>query len=196
MTCRLPFYFKHRISDGQSLVETALLLPILAFLLIGILELGLILYAHVTVSNAAREAARAASLYRSTRYSAWAPGDSIKKCDGSIPGWSLNNTVQQAIVYRERNSSGSKLGCPNSSGSIRYVSLGWLPGVTSPTWSTSITSSNFTSQPNTDAAWPDAGTRATVQLRYPYRLFFLSQLLPFLTDPIWISKSVEFEFQQ
>jgi hypothetical protein len=191
LTCRLPFYLKHRISGGQSLVETALLLPILALLLIGILEFGLILYAHVTVSNAVREAARAASLYRSTRYSAWAPSDPIKDCDGS-PGWSLNNTVQQAIVYRELNSSG----CPNSSGTIRYVSLGWLPAVTNPVWSVSITSSSFTSQPNTDAAWPDAGTRATVQLRYPYRLFFLSQLLPFLTDPIWISKSVEFEFQQ
>jgi len=196
LSCRLPFYLKHRISGGQSLVETALLLPILALLLIGILEFGLLLYAHVTVSNAAREAARAASLYRSTRYSAWEPSDTVRTCDGSIPGWSLNNTVQQAIVYRALGTSGTSSGCPNSSGSIKYVSLGWLPAVTSPVWTTSITSSSFTTQPNTDAAWPDAGTRATVELRYPYRSFFLSQLLPFLTDPIWISKSVEFEFQQ
>src|SRR5207249_360536 len=53
--------------SGQSMVEMALLLPILTLLLLGVIEFGFILYAHVQLANAAREAGRAASLYRSTR---------------------------------------------------------------------------------------------------------------------------------
>ena len=43
---------------GQSLVEFALILPILLLLLLGIIEGGRIIWAYITVQNAAREAAR------------------------------------------------------------------------------------------------------------------------------------------
>lgn len=43
---------------GQSIVEFALILPILLFLIMGIVQFGLILSGYVTVSNAAREGAR------------------------------------------------------------------------------------------------------------------------------------------
>jgi Flp pilus assembly protein TadG len=49
---------------GQSLVETALVLPILVILFLGIAEVGFLLFAEVQVTNAAREGARYGSLCR------------------------------------------------------------------------------------------------------------------------------------
>jgi Flp pilus assembly protein TadG len=43
---------------GQSLVEFAILLPILLLLLMGILEFGIMLNSYLTVNNSAREGAR------------------------------------------------------------------------------------------------------------------------------------------
>jgi TadE-like protein len=45
---------------GQSLVEVALVLPILLLILLGVFDFGRAVFAFNTVSNAAREAARVA----------------------------------------------------------------------------------------------------------------------------------------
>lgn len=45
---------------GQALVETALVLPVLLIILLGIFDFGRAIYAYNTISNAAREAARLA----------------------------------------------------------------------------------------------------------------------------------------
>ncbi len=47
-----------RNKKGQSLVEFAILLPILLLLLMGILEFGIMLNSYLTIHNAAREGAR------------------------------------------------------------------------------------------------------------------------------------------
>ena len=47
---------------GQSLVETALVLPVLAFLTFGLLDFGRAYYFQVAVTNAAREGSRTAIL--------------------------------------------------------------------------------------------------------------------------------------
>lgn len=44
---------------GQDLVEYALVLPLFLFLALSIIELSLLFFSYVTVSNAAREGARA-----------------------------------------------------------------------------------------------------------------------------------------
>jgi Flp pilus assembly protein TadG len=49
-----------RAERGQSLVEFALIIPILLLLLLGILDLGRAVAAYNSVSNAARSAARVA----------------------------------------------------------------------------------------------------------------------------------------
>jgi Flp pilus assembly protein TadG len=49
--------------DGQSLVEFSLILAPLLFLLLGIIQFGFIFQSYVTLSTAAREAARDASIY-------------------------------------------------------------------------------------------------------------------------------------
>lgn len=48
--------------QGQSLVEIALLLPIILILFLGIAEVGFLLFSHVQVANAARSGARDATL--------------------------------------------------------------------------------------------------------------------------------------
>ncbi len=47
---------------GQSLVEFALVLPLLLMLLFGIVDFGRAFHAYLTIDHAGREAARAASI--------------------------------------------------------------------------------------------------------------------------------------
>lgn len=44
--------------SGQSLVEFAIILPILLLLIMGIIEFGLIMNSYLTIQNASREGAR------------------------------------------------------------------------------------------------------------------------------------------
>jgi Flp pilus assembly protein TadG len=181
-------------SNGQALVEMAIITPLLIILLTGVFEFGLVLYAHVQVSNAAREAARAASLYRSTRFvtiNDTTDPDKVK-CDAASPisGWTLDQTVQQAIVYRALISSGSKQGCPNSSGAIQATSLGWLAPNPTPTWTVEVNGTTLDSN-----NLPVPGTQATVKLRYPYQLQVISNFFSYFSSPFWIEKSVKFEYQ-
>ncbi len=181
---------------GQSLAETALILPILTLLLLGVAEFGFMLYAHVQVSNAAREAARAASLYNATRYVPWADGSTIKTCEGTIDGWSLNQTLQQVIVNRGISTSGSDKGCPNSSGSIVYTSLGRLDATVVFTATVTPAQSTYYNATNNVTSSPTPGTTGTVTLVYPYRLPILSNLIPYLKNPILIRKSVQYQYVQ
>lgn len=57
--------FSRKISkreDGQSLVEFALIIPIVIFLLLAIIEYGWMLNAKITLTSAAREGARVAAV--------------------------------------------------------------------------------------------------------------------------------------
>jgi hypothetical protein len=49
--------------EGQNLVEFALLLPVLLYILMGIIQFGLIFAVYVTLNNSVREAARWGSIY-------------------------------------------------------------------------------------------------------------------------------------
>ncbi len=77
-------YFANRLPKqrGQAAVEMALTLPILLLILFGIIVSVFTFYAYIQVSNAAREGARAGSLYRLT---------------GTTSGLSFDQTVQAAI---------------------------------------------------------------------------------------------------
>lgn len=54
---------KRKRQRGSVIVEAALVLPILLFILMGIVEFGRILMIQQTLTNAAREAARTAAIY-------------------------------------------------------------------------------------------------------------------------------------
>lgn len=53
---------KLRNEHGQALVEMALVLPVFLLLLFFVLEMGRVGYAYITVSNAAREGGRVATI--------------------------------------------------------------------------------------------------------------------------------------
>ncbi len=48
--------------DGQSMVEFALILPLLVLIVAGLFDLGRAFFAYIVISNAAREGARYATL--------------------------------------------------------------------------------------------------------------------------------------
>ncbi len=52
-----------RDDTGQNIVEFALLLPVLMYILLGIIQFGFIFAAYLTLNNAVREAARWGSIY-------------------------------------------------------------------------------------------------------------------------------------
>ena len=52
---------KHRASRGQSLVELALITPLMLLLLLAAIDLGRLFYAQITIANSAREGAMVAA---------------------------------------------------------------------------------------------------------------------------------------
>jgi len=54
----------HKNDEGQSLVEFALVLPVLLFIILGMIEFGWILNAEISMTSAAREGARIAIVTR------------------------------------------------------------------------------------------------------------------------------------
>lgn len=52
-----------RSKKGQSMVETALMIPIIMLVLFGIVDFGRMLHALLTLDHAGREAARLASIH-------------------------------------------------------------------------------------------------------------------------------------
>lgn len=51
--------------NGQSLVETALIMPLIILILMGIIDFGMIFNSYLVVSNASREGARNAAVGKS-----------------------------------------------------------------------------------------------------------------------------------
>ncbi len=49
-------------SKGQSLVETAIIIPIILLLVFGVIDFGLIFNNYILITNASREGARKASI--------------------------------------------------------------------------------------------------------------------------------------
>jgi Flp pilus assembly protein TadG len=69
---------RRRDESGQSLVEFSLILAPLLFLLLGIIQFGFVFNAYVTVSTAAREAAREGSIYVYDRSLTQSQNDSLR----------------------------------------------------------------------------------------------------------------------
>ena len=85
MTRRLPaagsLGRRARRRRGMAMVEFVMVLPALLVILFGILEFGVLFYQWLTLSNAAREGARAAVVYRKT-------------CDAAL----VKSLVEQTVI--------------------------------------------------------------------------------------------------
>lgn len=174
---------RRRDKSAQSLVEFALILPLLVLLLYGLAEFGFLLYGHVQVTNAAREGARAGSLYLGSRfhYTA-ASGDDC---------WSIQRWVENALVQHTRDGKG----CPQSGYNTAVHSFGLL----SATPCTSASQMNcWTLQPllingggvNDSPSWIGAqvGKPLQVDVIYRYDLPLLGGV--FQANPVLIQKRV------
>ncbi len=152
---------------GQAAVEIALTLPVLLLVLFGIIVSVFIFYAVNQVSNAAREGARAGSLYRIT-YPA----------TGSSPTFTLlQQTVQKAVYDPSASPPVSALGTlAVSTGSFNVVS------------DVGVAYSG-------DATNPRPGDIVTVTVNYRYTVPVVSQALPMFPQPIPIVRMVVMEVQ-
>ena len=93
-------------SRGQALVELALILPLATMLLTGIIVFGIGLFYQQQVSNAAREAARYASLHSATaqcptvsKLTPAAPPASYVECDTPAAGWPRMTAAGRSLVF-------------------------------------------------------------------------------------------------
>lgn len=88
---------------GAALVEAALITPVFALLLFGILEFGLTFRDYLTVANASRDGARAASAFGDDTYADYNVLQVIKQ---STKGFRPNE-IQRVIIFDAGGVGGS-----------------------------------------------------------------------------------------
>src|SRR2546428_4422197 len=129
-------FFRHR--RGQSLVETALVIPVLAVLTFGLLDFGRAYYFQVAITNAAREGARTAilNIYTGPQTPSCTSLDNYATCpvqaDATIVNAvnaELQNTgiaPNSVIICPPHDSSSSTTGCPTTADRVTT----WMAGTT------------------------------------------------------------------
>ncbi len=86
---------RHRGQAGQQLVEFALIVPVLLMVLLGVLDLGRSFYTYISLTNAAREAARFAAVNNTP-----ASGAQVTQELGAISGCAGTPTFSGTTVVR------------------------------------------------------------------------------------------------
>lgn len=74
---------------GQSLIEFALVLPLLLLILLGIMDFSLVMYNQAVITNAAREGARAGIVART-------PRRTVSEIQGIADGYCTSHVVSFA----------------------------------------------------------------------------------------------------
>jgi Flp pilus assembly protein TadG len=122
MRSLLPFRRTgRRRTRGQSLVEFALILPVLLVMLAAALDLGRVFYAHITLNNAAREGAFEAAANPES-FDAGQPCNTTTNrvvCRVQLEAKDSNVTIDAADIDVDC----SVTGCPEQSGSLVTVSV-------------------------------------------------------------------------
>ena len=194
-------------SSGQAAVEFAIALPLLAVVFLGVIEFGFLLYAHVQVANAAREGARAGSLYLGSRfhYTSCRTGQPCRSLAGFGDGgsnpdcWTLQAWVENGLVEHDRDSNGCPLSSFQAVSSFGLLNASQCPSATtgSDCWWVNITpvwDPNVTVPPNPHPL-PLAGSQLQVEVIYRYNLVVTSGLLGMLNNPVTIDRTVLMEVQ-
>lgn len=103
---RVPSRRGHRHDPtGQSVVEFALVIPVLMLILMSIIQLGFLFSAHIGVINGVREGARYGSLSPTTASNAAANGTSVETyirdsvLPRNVPGYALANVTAVSVSY-------------------------------------------------------------------------------------------------
>src|SRR5436305_8964364 len=115
---------------GQSMVEMAMVLPVLAFLTFGLLDFGRAYYFQVSVTNSAREGARVAilNIYTGPQTPSCSISNSYATCpvqtDAAITQAVRNELVYSGIaptairICPPHDSTGPTTGCPDGSNRV------------------------------------------------------------------------------
>lgn len=74
--------FMHRGEQGQSLLEFALVVPVLMIIFFGIFDFGRVIFEYAQVMNGAREGARYGSVSGTEQQQATINGTQYRHCDG------------------------------------------------------------------------------------------------------------------
>ena len=82
-----------RSERGQAMTELALILPVLALLLLGIVQFGIVFHQYITVTDAVRAGARKAVVSRHEASPAGAADAAVRKSAGGLDGAKLAVTV-------------------------------------------------------------------------------------------------------
>ena len=129
-----PRFVRRRL--GQSLVEMAMVLPLLTFLTFGLVDFGRGYFFQVSVTNAAREGARVAilNIYTGPADPSCSTGNSYATCPVQTDP-AIVNAVNAELLYSgitpksiticpPHDSTGSTIGCSDSSNRVGN----WLSG--------------------------------------------------------------------
>jgi Flp pilus assembly protein TadG len=115
---------------GQSLVEMAMVLPVLALLTFGLLDFGRSYYFQVSITNAAREGARVAilNIYTGPQNPTCSTSNSYATCpvqtDANIVTAVNNELTYSGIaptsitICPPHDSTNSTAGCPNATNRV------------------------------------------------------------------------------
>jgi Flp pilus assembly protein TadG len=121
---------------GQSLVEMAMVLPLLTFLTFGLVDFGRAYYFQVSITNAAREGARVGilNIYTGPADPACSTSNAYATCPVQTDT-AIVNAVNAELRYSAmapktvticppHDSTGSTVGCPDTSNRV----ANWLSG--------------------------------------------------------------------
>ena len=158
---------KPNTEHGQSAVEIAIMLPLLLTIIAGIVMVGFIMYAFNQVSNAAREGARAGSLYRTTQ---------------AQSGWTNILQPVQNAVY-DKTTGKTALGALPINSSSFVVTRDVAITLAKPDGTAG------------DPTNPRPGDKLTTQVTYSYTVPVLSTFLRVFPQPIVIKRTVMMEIQ-
>jgi Flp pilus assembly protein TadG len=162
---RRPSLHRRDDAHGQSLVEFALVLIPLLLILLGIIQMGLVFNAQVTITNAAREGARSATIYIYSSGLGTKTENDEARNDAALASVTSSMGMLSTIAPQFATASGT------------WVSTGTAPNVTYTSGDIAVAYSNPSGTQDSD---PRTGERVTVQITYHQDLFvpLISAFLP------------------
>ncbi|HEX5241321.1 MAG TPA: TadE/TadG family type IV pilus assembly protein [Candidatus Limnocylindrales bacterium] len=107
---------KRRRERGQTLVEFALVTPLIVFMVVAFIDMGRAVWTYTTITNAARQGARVAAVNQLT---------TSADCDESIP--ITDPTTPHWTIYGCAIAAGGPLGLTTSNVGVSYAAP---PGTT------------------------------------------------------------------
>jgi Flp pilus assembly protein TadG len=112
-----------RSESGASLVEFAILLPVMVFLLMGVIEIGRYTYFAILAANAARAGAQYGSQNTTTADDITGMSEAATADEGSVPQFSPSPTPLCAVNGGAPAQCAASAGSGPAAGTVYYVQV-------------------------------------------------------------------------